>query len=50
MLGEGYAGYLGACEDRTWGWVVSLVKHVEWVVLGLGDGIAERCLFEFFGD
>ena len=49
MLGEGDVSDLGDGEDGARSRVVSLVKHMEWVVLGLGDGIAERCLFEFFG-
>lgn len=49
MLGEGDVSDLGDSEDGARSRVVSLVKHVEWVVFGLGDGIAERCLFEFFG-
>ena len=32
MLGEGYVGDLGDSEDGAWSRVVSLVKHVEWVV------------------
>lgn len=50
MLCEDYITNLADCEDRPWGWVVCSVKHVEWVVFGLGDGIAEHCLFEFFGE
>ena len=49
MLCEDYITNLADCEDRTWGGVIGIVKHVEWVVFGLGDGIAEHCLFEFFG-
>lgn len=49
MLGEGDVSDLGDSEDSPWGWVIGLVKHVEWVVFGLGDGIAEHCSFKFFG-
>ena len=49
MLGEDYIGDLADGEDRTWSRVVSFVKHADWVGLGLGDGIAERCSFKFFG-
>lgn len=50
MLCEDYITNLADCEDRPWSGVVGLVKHVEWVVFGLGDGIAERCSFNFFGE
>lgn len=49
MLCKDNVGDLADGEDRTWGGVVSLVKHVDLVGLGLGDEIAERCLLEFFG-
>ena len=50
MLGEDNVGDLTDGEDRTWGGVVGFIKHIVYEVLGLGDGIAEHCLFEFFGD
>lgn len=50
MLGEGDVSDLGDSEDGARSRVVGVVKHVKWVVFGLGDGIAERCLFEFFGE
>ena len=49
MLCEGDISNLAVCEDRIFRRVVGSVKHVEWVVFGLGDGIAERCSFKFFG-
>lgn len=49
MLGEGDVSDLGDSEDGARSRVIGLVKHVEWVVFGLGDGIAERCSFYFFG-
>lgn len=49
MLGEDNVGDLAEGEDSTWGWVVSVVKHFILDRLGLGDGIAEHCLLEFFG-
>lgn len=49
MLCEDYISNLADSEDRPWCGVVGLVKHDEWVVFGLGDGIAEHCSLEFFG-
>lgn len=48
MLGEVNVGDLTDGEDSPWGGVVGLIKHIVLVGLGLGDGIAEHCLFEFF--
>ena len=45
MLCEDYITNLADCEDRIFCRVIGFVKHVELVVFGLGDGIAEHCLF-----
>ena len=50
MLGEDNVGDLTDCEDRTRSGVVGFIKHIVLVGLGLGDGITERSLFEFFGE
>lgn len=50
VLGEDYIGDLADGEDSSWSRVVSLVKHIDLVGLGLGDGIAEHCLLKFFGE